>query len=155
MEGYPVAMSPLPTQWHQDITLNLSIHLRELLSDCAHCKVQLPVNLKLDDATLLHPDLLVKCNDDSKGVYVTTIPRMVFEIISPGSRHYDTKVKPKLYAKFGIPYYVLIDPEAKTVEVFVLIEGQYRKEQSGETFQMPFQLEDCEIVMDFSETWSS
>ena len=43
----------------------------------------------------------------------------------------------RLYARYGVPYYWIVDPEARRVEAYVLVDGRYALATSGsdgETF---------------------
>ena len=51
---------------------------------------------------------------------------LVAEVISPESRRRDRFDKRDLYEQHGVREYWLLDPEAQTVEVFHLVDGQYR-----------------------------
>ena len=51
---------------------------------------------------------------------------LVAEVVSPGTRHRDRIEKRDLYEQYGVREFWLIDPEAKTVEVFFLEDEQYR-----------------------------
>ena len=55
--------------------------------------------------------------------YISKAPDWVCEFISPQSSYYDRFVKIKLYAQLKIPFYWIVDPQAKTLEVFAL-EGE-------------------------------
>jgi Uma2 family endonuclease len=44
----------------------------------------------------------------------------VVEILSPATTLIDRSTKPQLYARHGIPYFWLVDPEGQSVEIFVL-----------------------------------
>lgn len=52
-------------------------------------------------------------------------PDLVAEIISPGSLLNDRVTKKLAYEQADIPEYWLVDPESKTIEVFVLENGAY------------------------------
>jgi Uma2 family endonuclease len=43
---------------------------------------------------------------------------MVVEIISPSTSAFDRVTKRNVYARFGVPEYWLVDPEANTVTIF-------------------------------------
>jgi Uma2 family endonuclease len=57
--------------------------------------------------------------------YVEGAPDLIIEILSPSNASYDRETKFKIYQDAGVPEYWLVDYEAKTVEVFTLIEGVY------------------------------
>lgn len=56
-------------------------------------------------------------------------PDLVVEVLSPSNWPYDRNTKFKLYQSVGIPEYWIVDYRAKTVEVFVLRDGEYVLEQ--------------------------
>jgi len=48
------------------------------------------------------------------------------EILSPWSVRRDRRTKAKLYARFGIPHYWVVDPEARTLELYETQGARYR-----------------------------
>jgi Uma2 family endonuclease len=48
------------------------------------------------------------------------------EILSPTTAVIDRGTKRQLYGRHGVPCYWIVDPEARTVEAWVLVEGSYR-----------------------------
>jgi Uma2 family endonuclease len=57
---------------------------------------------------------------------VSGIPDMIIEILSPSNPEHDRNTKFELYEQAGISEYWLVDPEARTIEGFVLGEqGSY------------------------------
>ena len=52
-------------------------------------------------------------------------PDWACEILSPSTAHLDRAQKMPLYAKNGIPYLWLIDPDIKTLEAYELIKGKW------------------------------
>ena len=53
-------------------------------------------------------------------------PTLVVEILSPATTLIDRSTKRLLYARHGVPYYWIVDPEARTVEAYTLSEGGYQ-----------------------------
>ncbi len=49
------------------------------------------------------------------------------EIFSPGSRGKDLEIKRKIYARFGVQEYWVVDPDAETIEVLAWGESRYSK----------------------------
>ena len=89
------------------------------------------------------PDLVVVSNERSTIVMeqnIQGVPDLVVEILSEGT---DWRKKHSLYERFGVPEYWLVDPEAKTVQVFRLSDGRYgtclelRKEDILESPRFP------------------
>jgi Uma2 family endonuclease len=80
-------------------------------------------------------------------------PDLCVEIISPDTETMDRKEKFKQYAKGGVAYYWIVDPEAKTIEAFELARGKYRAAGGGkgrQTIELP-PFEGLELPL--SELW--
>jgi len=52
-------------------------------------------------------------------------PTLVVEILSPSTAQTDRHTKMQLYARHGVPWYWIVDPDSRTVEVYALGEGGY------------------------------
>ncbi len=52
-------------------------------------------------------------------------PDLVVEILSPPTRRTDILVKSELYARFGVAWYLIVDPEIDRVEVFRMADRSY------------------------------
>ena len=59
------------------------------------------------------------------GAYCTVAPDWVCEVLSPSTRAMDLSSKRDIYAREGVGYLWFVDPEAKTLEAFVLCEGKW------------------------------
>ena len=151
--GYPFAMTPAPSMRHQTICWNLVIAINQGLENCANCRGFLPVNLKVNETTVLQPDLIISCNVAPQGIYMETTPLVSFEVFSPGTRNKDRLTKSKVYAAMGIRYYVIIDPDSNLIEIFELKKDVYELTFSKNTGDFTFQLPDCTAKVDFSEIW--
>jgi Uma2 family endonuclease len=67
-------------------------------------------------------------------------PTLVVEILSPSTRRADRTVKAGLYARYGVPWYWIVDPGAWTVEALALRNGTYEPVgllQRGERGALP------------------
>ena len=69
-------------------------------------------------------------------------PELVVEIVSPGSenRARDLKVKRRLYGKYGVQEYWIVDPENKSVTIFYLSSNalaQIRIAKDGDDITSP------------------
>ena len=77
-----------------------------------------------DVDTMVEPDISVVCDQDkldSRGC--KGAPDLVIEILSPSTRRHDRLVKLGLYQKAGVLEYWIVDPENKSVQVFLLNKG--------------------------------
>ena len=65
-------------------------------------------------------------------------PDMVIEILSETTRKMDEVVKKKLYERYGVLEYWIVDPELALVKIYRLTDGRYgraeeRAQERGET----------------------
>ena len=124
IDGVPCAMSPAPTERHQDAVGVIYTQLFFFLRG-KPCKVFIaPFDVRLNanesDDTVVQPDILVVC-DKTKldGKSVVGAPDFVVEVLSPSSHHHDLITKLKLYMKSGVREYWIVDPDSKTVSTHV------------------------------------
>ena len=79
-----------------------------------------PLDVVLSDENVLQPDILFISKERSHILTdknVQGAPDLVIEILSPATAPRDREIKRKLYAKFGVREYWLVDPDKKTVDV--------------------------------------
>ncbi len=84
-----------------------------------------------DDADpTLQPDLLVLCKGQP-------LPMVVVEILSFSERK-RRSVKMEIYRKYGVPEYWELNPDAGTMTLYALENGQYvRKNENSSVFHSP------------------
>ncbi len=153
IEGIPYAMSPMPSIKHQKINGQLYRQFSESLDDCNNCEVFLPLNYKIDEKNVLHPDLLVVCNHQEEKIYLETTPSIVVEILSPSTAQKDLITKPKIYSRQGIKYYIVIDPKNDQVVVYKLVDGKYQTQLKTSKDKFTFDIDQCQSKIDFSKIW--
>ena len=77
-----------------------------------------PTDLILSDGTTVQPDMLF-VSEDRRGIIALRgcegPPDLVVEILSPSNTAHDLETKRELYARFGIPEYLILDSDAKTI----------------------------------------
>ena len=54
-------------------------------------------------------------------------PNLVVEIGSPSTRKRDETIKRRLYERFGVSEYWVIDPELDEIKVYRSTEGRYQR----------------------------
>lgn len=126
IEGRPYAMTPGPTDDHQEISVFLTTILAQYFKGkpCrvfhAPFDVRLPEKDEKDEQieTVVQPDLLVLCEPkkaDKRGV--RGAPDLAVEILSESTAARDLSDKLLLYEKHGVRCYIIVDPWAKTLTV--------------------------------------
>lgn len=129
INGEAVMMAP-PLTVHQEILAELARQLGNFL-DGKPCKVfPAPFGVRLFETdgespenvdTLVEPDISVVCDKSKLDRYgCRGAPDFIAEILSPSSLRHDRLVKLELYQKAGVREYWIVDPEYKSVQVFLL-----------------------------------
>lgn len=58
--------------------------------------------------------------------YFTIPPDWVCEVLSPSTRQIDLIRKRRIYGEFGVSHLWFVDPEARTLEAFALVDGRWQ-----------------------------
>lgn len=103
--------------------LHVHVHARSL-----GVVVAAPFDVILTDTTIVEPDIIYVASDRLGQISERGFegpPTLVVEILSPSTARSDRTTKMQLYARHGVPWYWLVDPDARTVEVYRLTESAY------------------------------
>ena len=111
IDGVAYAMAPLPIRSHQFIATMLSFEMNRTL-DCEECEVLIEIDYKVNEYTVLKPDVVLSCKDDGEK-YLTKAPKIIFEVISSSTARRDEEVKFKIYEEEGVEYLGLVYPVKK------------------------------------------
>jgi Uma2 family endonuclease len=133
-------LTPAPLPEHQFAVVKLVRFLDELVSSAdlgmvlaAPLDVKLPAGL----AAPVQPDVAFfrKGNEPRRGTgCFEGVPDLVAEVLSPATRRRDRTIKLGAYQDAGVPEYWLVDPESRTVLVYVLgPDGKYAERARGAT----------------------
>jgi Uma2 family endonuclease len=112
------------TARHNRVILNLASRIGDHLDDTT-CQVFAGrMKVRIADG-VLYPDLMVTCGKAEAGdEQAVTDPKLIVEVLSPGTRGYDQRDKFILYRTLtSLREYVVIDPAERHVEVFTLGDG--------------------------------
>lgn len=106
---------------HQDIVGSI-FYLLKNLQKKSNCFPRIsPFDLKIEcnrETNVVQPDILLYCQNKK-------LPCAIFEVLSPSTAYKDKTVKKELYESCGILNYFLVDPEAKTIDKFLLKDNKY------------------------------
>jgi Uma2 family endonuclease len=124
-------VSPAPSLRHQTISSLLSSALARP-ARVAEMRVFLAVNVRLRVSRVLIPDLVMASVTGSDGeVLATEEIFLVGEILSPSNATIDRVTKMHYYAEAGIGWYLLVDPDGPTMNLFRLVDGKYVVHAAG------------------------
>jgi Uma2 family endonuclease len=93
-----------------------------------------PLAVLLSDDNVLEPDVMWIAPDritEIAGKIIRGAPDLVVEVASPSTVRFDRVKKLRIYARFGVREYWLVDPGMGTVEILALESGGYRIHASG------------------------
>lgn len=120
-DGEAKGMSPSPSIRHQDISMAVSCEIKHYIKkNGGKCRVfAAPTNVKLNDGTLVVPDIFVACKpenfDEQK---YNGAPDWIIEIISPSNGLRDYRDKFQLYRNAEVKEYWIIDPSAEKIMAY-------------------------------------
>jgi Uma2 family endonuclease len=125
-----LSVAPAPSPRHQESVVNLVGALSVHVKRAGLGKVFVaPIDCILSHTTIVQPDLVYV--DTSRLDLITSRgiegpPTLVVEILSPSTAQIDRRRKMALYAKFGVPHYWIVDPDARRIEAYGLVSGGSR-----------------------------
>ncbi len=123
-------VTPAPSLWHQIIVGNLVWHLENYVRPRACGRVlSAPLDVILADSSIAQPDVVYVDNSRSSLMSrrgIEGAPTLLVEVLSPSSSVADRRVKLALYARYGVPFYWIVDPETRTLEAYAREEPDYR-----------------------------
>jgi Uma2 family endonuclease len=119
--GGEIFMSPAPGLTHQIILSNLNDFIKEYARKNGGVALFSPVDVFLDEHNVLQPDLLY-ISKKNLGIITERglqgAPDLIVEVISPSNSFKDRNQKRKLYQRFGVREYWIVDPGNKTLEIY-------------------------------------
>ncbi|MBI3741330.1 MAG: Uma2 family endonuclease [Chloroflexi bacterium] len=117
-------MTPAPETKHQDTVGNLFALFRGFVRQNKLGRVFVaPVDVVFSEYDVIEPDIVFVSANRKQIITKTNIrgaPDLVVEILSPSTKEIDRKTKFKLYEKYGVREYWIIDPDAETIEIYAL-----------------------------------
>jgi Uma2 family endonuclease len=124
-----LSVTPAPGTRHQRVSSALNSILKAHVT--AHGLGEVlyaPIDVILADSTIVQPDLVYVDRTRAHLVSARAIegpPTLAVEILSPSTTTIDRRTKLRLYRRFAVPYYWIVDPDSRTIEAYALSEGDY------------------------------
>jgi Uma2 family endonuclease len=120
-------MTPAPSVKHQRVAGKIYRLLGNYLEGKAHrCQFYIaPTDVVLADDQVVQPDVFLVCDEEKvQDKAIFGAPDVVFEVLSAATGKKDRSKKMKLYRRFGVLEYFLVDPDNELVEKYVFSQGQ-------------------------------
>ena len=145
-------MAPSPMRKHQGLASEIIRLLGNQLEECEECEVLGEIDYKVNEDTILRPDIVLTCNETGEA-YLTKTPNIIVEIISKSSARRDEKYKFDIYESEKVPYYILVYPDDLKAKVYKLKNTRYDKQ--GDFFKEVYKFDglEFEIELDFERVF--
>ncbi|HEY3130560.1 MAG TPA: Uma2 family endonuclease [Acidobacteriota bacterium] len=139
-------VTPSPIIKHQRISITLSTALKVFLKYNGLGEVfAAPCDVVLSEVDVVEPDLLVVLASHASIITEKNIqgaPDLVIEILSEGTRKTDEVIKRKLYERFGVGEYWIVDPELETIKIYRLTDKRFARQaelsrEAGDALSTP------------------
>lgn len=125
IDGVPYNMSPAPSLDHQQVVGHLIRIIGNALQGKTCVPFVAPTDVMLSDYDVVQPDFFVVCDRKKRDKQkINGAPDLIFEILSPETHRKDRWEKKRLYERYGVREYILVDTDSHFAE-------QYHLEPSG------------------------
>jgi Uma2 family endonuclease len=130
-----------PELEHQDVVLSLGIIFRQAAKTLGRKAYVAPVDVYFDEENVPQPDVIWLAPNSpcvpEGSKRLNGAPDLIAEVLSPSTQLYDRRTKFRLYQKYGVREYWLVDPRNRLVEVWQHNDGVFVRLDvygEGETF---------------------
>jgi Uma2 family endonuclease len=127
-----LSVIPTPTTLHQETLGNLLVILAPHVRATGRGEIMLsPFDCIMSNITVVQPDLIYL--DEVRASLLSEralegAPTLAIEIVIPSTLRVDRTIKMALYANHDVPWYWIVDPDGRAIEVYHLQAGVYRLE---------------------------
>src|SRR5581483_12349555 len=87
-----------------------------------------PADVVLSETDVVVPDIIYVSRSNSSIITDKNIqgaPDLIIEILSPSTASRDIGIKKRLYEKYGVKEYWILDPDQQTIAIFTLTSGRF------------------------------
>lgn len=114
-----LVVSPPPKTRHQEVLQNLFRVVDSHVRTHRLGRVYLaPYDVVLHESSVVQPDLIYVSNANLEIIgedNIRGVPDLLVEVLSPSNPELDLRDKRQLYARRGVPWYWIVDPDERTV----------------------------------------
>ncbi len=149
IDGIAYAMAPSPVISHRAIASAIAGELFTSTRRCKQCLVVVEQDWKIDETTVLKPDIALICNE-AHYAYITKSPLIIVEVVSRSTAKRDEKYKFEKYKTERVPYYVLVYPDDLKAKIYRLHTNDYIKVGDFSLESYRFEGLPCNATIDFA-----
>lgn len=124
-----LVMSPAPFDTHQKVLGKIFTRLLYYVENNNLGELRIaPYDVYFDKENIFQPDIVLILNEqthkiEERGFFGT--PDLIVEVLSTSNASYDKKEKKKVYEKFGVKEFWIVEPYDKLVTGFLLVNGKF------------------------------
>ncbi|MGR3309287.1 MAG: Uma2 family endonuclease [Candidatus Brocadiales bacterium] len=123
-------MVPSPNESHQHVSGELGFILQSFVKKNKSGSIYYaPFDVVFSDEDVVQPDIVFVSKGRRNIITKNNIkgaPDLLIEILSPKISYRDREIKRKLYFKYGVKEYWIVDPEGQNIEVLSISEDGYK-----------------------------
>ena len=128
LDGEVIEMGA-PELPHQDIAGDIFVLFKLKAKELGGKAYIAPVDVYFDELNVVQPDVIYLAGDTQCQMVgsqrLSGAPDLIAEILSPSTAHIDRKRKFRLYEKYGVREYWLVDPRDQLVEIWQQQDGRF------------------------------
>jgi Uma2 family endonuclease len=128
-------VTPAPSPDHQEVLARLNDAVRRHVeADGLGRTFFAPIDVILADTTIVQPDLVFLDAGRTRLISrrgIEGAPTLVVEVLSPGTAAVDRGAKLRLYARYGVTFYWIVDLDARTIDAYEWTPEGYRLAARG------------------------
>lgn len=126
-----IMMVPAPIPFHQKISKKIEFELVKFVEGTELGEVfDAPCDVVFDDKNIVQPDIMVILNNNLniiKDKNISGSPDLIVEILSESTAYIDLIKKKKLYEKFQVKEYWIVDPIEKSITIYFLKSNKFEE----------------------------
>jgi Uma2 family endonuclease len=114
-------VNPTPVTRHQQIAFRIARYIQAHFDAQGGGEAFMALDVVFAHDVVLIPDVMVVCDERRSIVTPTNVkgaPNIAIEVLSDGTRKRDETIKRKLYERFGVDEYWIVDPVIDTVKIY-------------------------------------
>ena len=102
-----------------------------------------PITVVLSNTSVVEPDIVYLAKDrlgivGARGT-IDGAPTLAIEVLSPSTARVDRQTKKQLFARYGVPWYWIVDTDARSIDVYQAVSNSYgpADRRSGNLADLP------------------
>ena len=133
IHGGELVVVAAPLARHQIAVFEIAVVLNDYGHRSGGRAVTAPFDIVFDEHDVVQPDVVFFRAERSHLVHLDLVTRAVpdiaVEVLSPSTAAIDRGRKMRMFARYGVPEYWIVDPVRLEIEVHALENGAYRRAQ--------------------------